>query len=288
MDYVKPNRVLHEMIEAGAGKTRLSAAQMLIRGILSGAILACATTLAFTATTQTSAALAGALVFPAGFVIIVLLGLELVTGSFALIPLAVAHKKASAAAMAKNYGLVILGHVIGCLIYAGLYTATITKMGTDMENPLAQMIINMSEAKTLAYKELGAEGMLLVIIKAMLCNWMVTLGAVMAFTSNSTIGKVFAMWLPILIFFGQGFEHAVVNMFVIPAGMMLGAKVGAADWWLWNQIPVLAGNFIGGALFTGAMFYWAQQGMGRNKAHVLPEAKGGGGLETALPAEGRR
>ena len=45
------------------------------------------------------------------------------------------------------------------------------------------------------------------------------------------------MWSPILVFFGQGFEHAVVNMFVIPAGMMLGADVSMADWWLWNQIP---------------------------------------------------
>ncbi|KAF9143691.1 hypothetical protein BGX30_015049 [Mortierella sp. GBA39] len=199
--------------------------------------------------------MAGALIFPVGFVIIVLLGLELVTGSFALIPLAVMQKKASVRSMLGNYGWVILGHVIGCLVYAVLYGLTITKMGHDMSSPLVQTIIKTSEAKTLAYKELGGEGLLLVVIKAMLCNWMVTLGVVMAFTSKSTAGKIAAMWLPILIFFGRGFEHAVVNMFVIPAGMMLGAKVSFADWWLWNQIPVLIGNFIGGALFTGVAYY---------------------------------
>ena len=47
----------------------------------------------------------------------------------------------------------------------------------------------------------------------------------MAMTSKSTLGKIVAMWLPIMMFFAQGFEHAVVNMFVIPAGMMLGADV---------------------------------------------------------------
>ena len=82
----------------------------------------------------------------------------------------------------------------------GLYTLTATSMGTDMSHPLVQMIIDTSETKTLGYKALGVSGMLLVVIKAMLCNWMVTLGVVMAFTSSSTIGKIIAMWLPILVF----------------------------------------------------------------------------------------
>src|SRR5256885_12489842 len=84
---------------------------------------------------------------------------------------------------------------------------------------------------------------------------MVTLGVAMALTSQSTIGKIAAMWLPILTFFAQGFEHSVVNMFVIPSGMMLGAHVSLADWWLWNQIPVTLGNIAGGLIFTGLALY---------------------------------
>ncbi|MNP73309.1 Formate/nitrite transporter [compost metagenome] len=48
-------------------------------------------------------------------------------------------------------------------------------------------------------------------------------------------------------------------MFVIPAGMMMGANVSIGDWWLWNGIPVLLGNFIGGVLFTGILFYLSQK-----------------------------
>jgi formate/nitrite transporter FocA (FNT family) len=40
-------------------------------------------------------------------------------------------------------------------------------------------------------------------------------------------------------------------MFLIPAGMMMGAKVTLADWWIWNQIPVTLGNIVGGLVFTG-------------------------------------
>ena len=35
------------------------------------------------------------------------------------------------------------------------------------------------------------------------------------------------------------------------AGMLLGAHVSLADWWIWNQIPVTVGNVLGGMVFTG-------------------------------------
>ncbi|MEK3705326.1 formate/nitrite transporter family protein [Paenibacillus sp. FSL R7-0198] len=257
MDFVKPAEVLQSMVEAGESKARMNWVQMLIRGFLAGAILAFATTMAYTAVSQTSVGLTGALIFPAGFVIIILLGLELVTGNFAMLPLAMMKRKITLMDMLRNYFWVITGHLLGCAFYALLYGMTITKMGTDMSNPLIQTLIQTSETKTLGYQHLGGAGIVLIIIKAILCNWMVTLGAVMATTSTSTLGKIVAMWLPITIFFAQGFEHAVVNMFVIPAGMMLGAQVSIADWWLWNQIPVLVGNLIGGAVFTGLGLYAA-------------------------------
>jgi formate transporter len=53
----------------------------------------------------------------------------------------------------------------------------------------------------------------------------------------------------------QGFEHSVVNMFLIPTGMMMGAKVTISEWWLWNQIPVTLGNLLGGGVFTGIALY---------------------------------
>jgi formate transporter len=77
----------------------------------------------------------------------------------------------------------------------------------------------------------------------------------MGMTSTSTVGKIAAIWLPIFLFFALGFEHAVVNMFVVPTGMLLGAKVSVADWWLWNQIPVTLGNLVGGFVFTGLALY---------------------------------
>jgi len=244
------------MVSAGTAKARLPRRDLLIRGALAGALLAVATSLALGAAVQTGQSIVGALIFPAGFVIIVLLGLELVTGSFALLPLAWLEGRASAAEVIGNLCWVFAGNLLGALLYAAFLTTALSMMGNAPQpDPLAAKLVAVATAKTLAYQRAGLAGLVTVFVKAMLCNWLVCLGVVMAMTSSSTIGKICAAWLPIVVFFAQGFEHSVVNMFVIPAGMMLGARVGVADWWLWNQLPVTLGNLLGGFGFTGLALY---------------------------------
>ncbi len=248
--YVKPDLVLENMIQIGTTKAKLAARHLILRGMLSGALLGFATTLALTATTQTGLGIVGAVVFPVGFVMIILLGFELVTGNFALVPLGVLDGRTTLRRLWFNWGWVFFGNLAGSILYAILFAKTLAPAA-----PMAKMLVSISEAKTLGYAKLGYDGIIAAFVKAILCNWMVTLGVVMSFTSQSTVDKIVAMWLPILTFFAQGFEHSVVNMFVIPAGMMLGAQVSLTDWWLWNQIPVTLGNIFGGFLFTGLALY---------------------------------
>jgi formate transporter len=92
------------------------------------------------------------------------------------------------------------------------------------------------------------------------------------------------MWLPILTFFAQGFEHSVVNMFVIPAGMLLGSQTSFSGWWLWNQIPVTAGNILGGFVFTGLALYLTHK-----KSNVeVKTASGVLDMGTVATSSGRR
>jgi formate/nitrite transporter len=255
MDYVKPADVALAMLDTGKRKLALAPRDLLIRGMLSGAILGVATSLAFTAAVQTGQALVGALIFPVGLIAIVLLGLELVTGSFALVPLPWLNREASASAVLVNWGWVFIGNLIGSVAYGALLAITLTNMGTSAPTGVAARIVQIAEAKTIGYAALGFAGMVTVFVKAMLCNWMVCLAVVLAMTTTSTIGKIACAWMPIFIFFAQGFEHSVVNMFIIPTGMMMGAKVTVANWWLWNQIPVTLGNLVGGFTFTGLAIY---------------------------------
>ena len=255
MDYVKPIDVASAMVNAGRTKLALPATDLIIRGGLAGGILAAATSLAITGMVQTGQPLVGALVFPVGLILIVLLGLDLVTGAFGLLPLPWIENDADTKTMLANWGWVFLGNLIGSVVYGGLLAIALTNFGATAPAGVAAKIVAIAEAKTTGYAVLGFAGLVTVFVKAILCNWMVCLAIVAAMTTSSTIGKIACAYMPVFIFFAQGFEHSVVNMFIIPTGMLMGAKVTVADWWLWNQIPVTLGNLVGGFVFTGLALY---------------------------------
>ena len=243
--------------QAGLQKARLTPGQMVLRGALAGGLLAYATSLVMVMLAQGAPPSAAALCFPVGFAILVLLGLELVTGNFALLSLAYAARELSSGELWRNWIGVYAGNLLGGVVYAGLFYLAISGAGASTGGAVGDQLRRAAQARTLAYAALGAQGWATAVIKGVLCNWMVTLGAVLAFSSRSTTGKIAAMWLPIFTFFAHGYEHSVVNMFVIPAGMLLGAPVPPAAWWVWNQIPVTIGNLAGGVLFTGLALHLA-------------------------------
>ncbi|HEV2195596.1 MAG TPA: formate/nitrite transporter family protein [Candidatus Acidoferrum sp.] len=254
-DYVSPTDLLQEAVLLAKKKSELSVPDMLIRGALSGAFLGYATSLAFLVTSQGLPPIVGAILFPAGFVILVLLGLELVTGNFALLPAGVLAGTVRFTKLLRNWGWVYLGNLLGSLLYAGLFYLAITNWRTGNGGAVADLLKQAAQKKTLGFAALGGSGWALALVKGILCNWMVTIGAMMALVSRSTVGKIAAMWLPIMTFFALGFEHSVVNMYILPSGMMLGAPISVRQILFWNLLPVTLGNIIAGALFTGIPLY---------------------------------
>jgi formate/nitrite transporter len=272
MNDLSPREIAQAMVELGAAKAAHRASDLLIRGVLAGALLAFATCLALEGALQTNVPLVGALIFPVGFALIVVLGLELLTGNFGLVPLAALAHRASVGQVLANWLWVFAGNMIGSLLFAGLFYVVLTDVGNAGAGALGDHIRALAESKTIAYEPYGYDGLVTGFVKAMLCNWMVCLGVIMGASSRSLPGKVLGCWLPIFAFFALGFEHCVVNMFVIPMGMMLGAKISFADWWYWNQIPVTLGNIVGGFLFTGLPLYWTYL-RGGTEAAPTPAAR---------------
>src|SRR5215468_9337664 len=271
MDYVLPNEVVSAALNAAVKKSNLSIRDMLVRGALSGVFLGYATSLVFVALSQGLPALVGAIIFPVGFVMLVLLGFELATGNFALLSAAWMDHRISSGALLRNWIWVLIGNLLGSVLYAVLFYLAITNFGTNNGGALADLVRQTAQRKTVGYAALGMSGWGTAFVKAMLCNWMVTVGAVLAFVSRSTIGKIVAMWLPITIFFAHGYEHSIVNMFVIPAGMFLGAPVSMEQWWWWNQIPVTLGNIVAGALFTAVALWYTYGRKERYKTQTIED-----------------
>jgi formate/nitrite transporter len=255
VDYVAPKQLVVEILEVARKKATLPVRDLMIRGILAGVFLGYATSLVVIVNSQGLPAIVGALLFPVGFVMLVLLGLELATGNFALLPAGLLSRDVRFGELLRNWGWVYLGNLIGSVAYAFLFYLAVTNFMTSDGGTVGEMLRQAAQKKTLAYAALGYKGWMTAVVKGVLCNWMVTFGVVLAFVSRSTFGKVVAMWLPIMTFFAHGYEHSIVNMFVIPAGMFFHAPVSVGKWWWWNQVPVTLGNIVSGALFTGALLY---------------------------------
>lgn len=272
MDYVAPHEVIKAGLSAAESKASLPAGDLLIRGFLAGAILSFATSLAFVVTSQGLPPIVGAILFPVGFVMLVLVGLELATGSFAVLPVGMAAGRVSLAKMLRNWALAYGGNLAGSLFYALLFYLAVTNGNTGSSDNLGELFKAAAQKKTLTYMAVGASGWETAFIKGVLCNWMVTLGVVLALSSRSTVGKIAAMWLPILTFFAQGYEHSIVNMFVIPTGMLFGAPVSLRQWWFRNQIPVTLGNILGGALLTGLALYFTFKPKEKKEVVLLTES----------------
>ena len=97
--------------------------------------------------------------------------------------------------------------------------------------------------------------MLTLFVRAVMCNWMVSTGVVGAMISTTVPGKAIAMWMPIMLFFYMGFEHSVVNMFLFPSAMIMGGDFSVMDYMLWNEIPTVLGNLVGGLALVGIVIY---------------------------------
>jgi formate transporter len=257
MSYLAPVEFVTKMVDAGESKVFMSTRDTLIRAFMAGALLALGAVFAVTVTQQTGYPIIGAMLFPVGFCMLYLLGFDLLTGVFVLAPLALIDRRPGVTlrGVLRNWGLVFLGNLGGAVAVAVMMAIVFTFGFSTEPNAVGKAIAGIGEARTLGYKQYGAAGMLTLFIRGVLCNWMVSTGVVGAMISNTVGGKVIAMWMPITLFFAMTFEHSVVNMFLFPSGLLLGGKFSMMDYILWNELPTVLGNMLGGLTFTGLTLY---------------------------------
>ncbi|MES2183930.1 MAG: formate/nitrite transporter family protein [Pseudomonadota bacterium] len=257
MAYLIPSEFVTKMVDAGESKIFMSTRDTLIRAYMAGAILALSAVFAVTVSVQTGYPIIGAILFPVGFCMLYLLGFDLLTGVFVLSPLAWLDKRpgVTVGGVLRNWGLVFAGNFGGALTVALLMSIIFTYGFSTVPDQVGTIIAGIGEKRTLGYAKYGAAGMLTIFVRAMLCNWMVSTGVVGAMISTTVTGKVVAMWMPIMLFFAMTFEHSVVNMFLFPSALIMGGHFSIADYIIWNELPVVLGNLVGGLAFTGLTLY---------------------------------
>ncbi|WP_367305698.1 formate/nitrite transporter family protein [Alicyclobacillus acidocaldarius] len=248
--FLSPAEIAQLAVEVGEKKTKEAWWKLLILGILAGAFIALGflVDIRVTASLPDSLAsiksLVGGAVFPVGLMLVVIAGGELLTGNMMTVPIAVHAGRASIGGLVYNWFWVLVGNLLGSLFVAGAFGVGAHLLTAD---PFKATVIAIATAKAkLAFGP--------TILSAIGCNWLVCLAVWMAYGAKDIVGKIFAIWFPIMAFVAIGFQHVVANMFVLPAGLWVGADYS------WGKVieewcGAFIGNAIGGWIFTALAYY---------------------------------
>ncbi len=239
-----PARSVEMISEAGAVKTRRFCVKTFILAIFAGMFIAFGAFASQAASVDFGGKkLVGALVFPAGLFMVVLTGAELFTGNNMLV-VSLLDGKATAKGIIKNLSVVYAGNFVGsvAIAFMTVYGGAYSMFGSE----LAKAAVSAAQGKVSLSPFEAA-------VKGVLCNILVCVAIWISYAAEDVIGKMAALYLPVMLFVASGFEHSVANMFFIPAGIFASKKYGIpADSLTWgafalkNLLPVTVGNMIGG------------------------------------------
>ncbi len=204
--------------KVGVGKTTSSWFSVLILGILAGAYIGFGGMLASTVTFDMAGYMGIGFtkfmtgsVFSLGLMLVIIAGAELFTGNNLMIS-SVMTQDITFGKMLKRWGLVYAANFIGAILIALMFVGSgLWKTGNGALG---------AKAVSVAYGKVSID-FFPALIRGIGCNWLVCLAVWMVLAARQTIGKIFAIFFPIMGFVALGLEHSIANMYFIPTGIFL-------------------------------------------------------------------
>lgn len=186
--------------------------------------------------------MAFAALFPVNLLLIVTTGGQLFTGNSATCAAALYERLIDQRELWRNWSVSLIGNVIGCglMALAASYCGLLTGGTAALTSSTAVGKVGATFGKN--------------FVKAVLCNWMVSLAVYLSGASNDLAGKLVGIWFPISTFVAIGLEHSVANLFIMPAALLLGVPLTFRDVMMRNVIPVLLGNAVAGAIVVAGSY----------------------------------
>ena len=273
MSFLSPAEIAVAACNAGKVKAEMAFSKLFILGILAVVYIGFGANLATKIGSMEAAGTSGGqflfgATFSIGLMMVVIAGSELFTGNNMACFISAMNGQAGWGGLLYNWVVVWTANFVGSVLlvyiifYGGFWGS---------ESGLAAhgiKALGIAQAKmSLTW---GA-----CFCRAICCNWLVCLAVWMAFAAKDIVGKIFAIFFPIMGFVASGFEHCVANMFFIPMGITIanaapelvatqfGMSVAEVtsffsygNFFTANLIPATLGNIVGGALFVGGIYYF--------------------------------
>lgn len=201
--------------------------------------------------------------FPMGLIAVVLTGVDLFTSNCATQFVSLFRRKINLVDMLRVWTVSWLGNFVGALIVAWLFAYCTHLVAADQ--PWTPYLLKLASGKL-------SNSFGVTFAKGILANMLVCAATWQGYSAKDTMGRIVAIWLPVMAFVTLGMEHSIANMFFIPAAMFAGLDVSVEHFVTANLIPATLGNIVGGALFIGLPYAWLYSD--KSSQSVAEEAAG--------------
>lgn len=192
-----------------------------------------------------------ALTFSSALILIVLLGGELFTGTNLVMGVSLYEGTASPPDALRVWLLAYAGNLLGILVLCFLLAGS----GACRDMLASYLALTVPAKLTPAWHAL--------LLKGVLCNFLVCIGVYSGFRLKSECGKALVIAAVIAAFVLAGFEHSIANMAYFTLYTLL-VSAEALPAMLWNLLWVTLGNFLGGAVLLGLPLWYAAGRQGQN------------------------
>ena len=246
-----PDDTLEHAVVAGAEQCDRKPFSLLLSAVAAGLILgftamAVAIVATYTGgdgvTTDTLLHRLGkAVVYPLGFVVVIMSGTELFTEHTATAVYPVLDRRTALRKMLRLWGLVLAGNLLGALAAAGLLA-------------LCEPVLLAGPGYAQLAHHLIAFDPLPLLGSAVLAGWMMGMSAWLVLSTPADVSQIVCVYIVTFLIGLGGLHHSIAGAVEAFVGLLTVPGFGAADavYFLLIAVP---GNLIGGSIFVAALNY---------------------------------
>lgn len=186
-----------------------------------------------------------ALVYPLGFILVVLGQSILFTEQTALLTLPVLNKKRTIGSMLKLWGIVIAGNLVGGYLIAGLLLWLGPHLGIFTKEVVVIIAKHVVHANTPV-----------IFVSAIVAGWLMGLLSWLLASSRDTISRIVMIFMITAVMSFTGLHHSIIGSVEVFSGMLSSPDISGWDY-VSFQSTALLGNAFGGAIFVALLKYRA-------------------------------
>ena len=186
-----------------------------------------------------------ALVYPIGFILVILGQSILFTEQTSLLTLPVLSNKRSVLSLFKIWGVVILGNLVGGILMA----LTLSWIGPNLGLFDAQVMARIGE-------HFADYDLPTILVSAMLAGWLMGLLSWLVTSSKETTSEILIIFIITAVMGFTGLHHSIIGNIEIFAGMLVSPEIDFITY-LKTLITALIGNALGATIFVALLKYRA-------------------------------